>query len=79
MGSKPISIGPYTPWPHRAEVAIRVFKATFFDRCSELGTAPEVKGVTALELLRQTVTVINSMVTYGGKAIVKLFVRQGSP
>ena len=64
---------------HRAEVAIRVFKATLFDRCSELGPAPEVQGVTALELLRKTVTVINSMVTYGGTNLVKLFVRQGSP
>ena len=31
------STGPYTPWPNRAEAAVRVFKATLHDLCAQIG------------------------------------------
>ncbi|MFN9914505.1 MAG: hypothetical protein ACK53L_18090, partial [Pirellulaceae bacterium] len=69
FGIKPFvfSTGPYTPWPNRAEGTIRVFKATLHDLCAQIGTLPELKQVTVIELLRKTATVRHSMVTYGGK------------
>ena len=66
------STSPYTPWPNRAEAAVRVFKETLHDLCSHIGSAPELKQVTVRELLRKTAAVRNSMVTYGGKALVEL-------
>ena len=60
-------IGPYTPWPNRAEAAVRVFKENLHDLCSQIGSAPELEQVAVRELLRNTATMRNSMVTYGGK------------
>ena len=51
---------------------MRVFKQTLRDLSSQIGSAPELKQVTARELLRKTAAVRNSMVTYGGKAPVEL-------
>ena len=68
FGIKPslFSIGPYTPWPNRAEAAVRVFKAILHDLCAQIGTLPELKQVTVREL-RKTAAVRNSTVTHGGK------------
>ena len=33
-----IFTGDYTPWPNRAEAAVRVFKATLHDLCARIGT-----------------------------------------
>jgi len=52
FGSKPFFTGPYTPWPIRAEAAVRVFKATLHDLCDLIGTLPELKQVVVRELLR---------------------------
>ena len=64
--------GPYTPWPNIAEAAVRVFKETLHDLCSQIGSAPELKQVTVRELIRKSAAVRNSMVTYGGKPLVEL-------
>ena len=50
FGIKPFSTGPYTPWPNRAEAAVRVFKATLHDLCAQIGTPLELKQVTAIYL-----------------------------
>jgi hypothetical protein len=61
-------MGPSTPWPNRAEAAVRVFKATLHDLCAQIGTSPELQQVTVRELLRKkAAAVMNSMVIYGGK------------
>ena len=44
------STGPYTPWPNRAEAAVRVFKEALHDLCSEVGFSLELKQVTVKEL-----------------------------
>ena len=75
LSIRPFSTGPYTPWPNRAEAAVRVFKDTSHDLCSQIGSAPELKQVIVRELLRKTAAVRNSMVTYGGKALVELVFR----
>ena len=53
FGIKPFSAGPYTPWPNRAEAAVRVVKATRSDLCAQLGSSPELKKITPRELLRK--------------------------
>ena len=50
---KLVSTGPYTPWPNRAEAAVRVFEAIFSDLCAQLGFSPELKHVTVRILLRK--------------------------
>ena len=49
-----ISTGPYTPWPNRAEAAVRVLKETLHELSSQKGSAPELKQVTVRELLRKS-------------------------
>ena len=56
---EPFSTGPYTPWPNRAEAAVRVFKATLSDLCAQLGSSLELKRVVVRELLRTTSVVRN--------------------
>ena len=73
LNIKPFSIGPYTPWPNRAEAAVRVFLETLHDLCSQVGLSLELKQVTVRELLRKTASVRNSMVTYGGQPLSNLF------
>ena len=41
-----ISTGPYTPWPNRAEAAVRVFRETLHYLCSQVGSSLELKQVT---------------------------------
>ena len=53
LNIQPLSTAPYTPWPNRAEAAVRVFKETLHDLCSQIGSAPELKQVTVRELLRK--------------------------
>ena len=66
---KPFSTGLYTPWPNRAEAALSVFMATLHELCSQVGSLPELKQVTVIELLRKTAAAMNSMVTYGGTTL----------
>ena len=77
--SKPFSTGPYTPLLNGAEAAVRVFKATLFDLCAQLGSASELNQVTVTDLLRQTCAVRNSMVTFGGTKTCGTSVWKQSP
>ena len=72
LNIKPFSTGPYTPWSNRADAAVRVFKETLHDLCSQVGSSLELKHVTVRELLRKTAALRTSMVTYGGKTVVEL-------
>ncbi len=42
------STGPYTPWPNRAEAAVRVFKETLHDLCSQVGSSRVLKQVPVI-------------------------------
>ena len=73
FGIKPFSTSPYTPWPNRAEASVRVLNATLHDLCDQIGTLPELKQVTVIELLRKTAVARNSMVTYGENTVELVF------
>ena len=65
----PISLGPNTPWPNRAEAAVRLLKAQLKVMLSSIkaGTAPvTLKKVTYRQLVKAAATVRNQTVTYRG-------------
>ena len=66
----PISLGPNTPWPNRAEAAVRLLKAQLKVMLSSIkaGTAPAtLKKVTYRQLVKAATTVI-----YGGVTPLEL-------
>ena len=72
---RPISLGPNTPWPNRAEAAVRLLKAQLKIMLSSIkaGTAPAtLKKVTYRQLVKAAATVRNQTVTYGGVAPLEL-------
>ena len=71
----PISLGPNTPWPNRAEAAIRLLKAQLKIMLSSIkaGAAPAtLKKVTYRRLVKADATVRNQTVTYGGVTPLEL-------
>ena len=71
----PISLGPNTPWPNRAEAAVRLLKAQLKIMLSSIkaGTAPAtLKKVTYRQLVKAAATVRNQTVTYGGVTPLEL-------
>ena len=71
----PISLGPNTPWPNRAEAAVRLLKAQLKIMLSSIkaGTAPAtLKIVTYRQLVKAAATVRNQTVTYGGVTPLEL-------
>ena len=71
----PICLGPYTPWPNRAEAAVRLLKAHLKIMLSSIkaGTAPAtLKKVTYRQLVKAAATVRNQTVTYGGVTPLEL-------
>ena len=71
----PISLGPNTPWPNRAEAAVRLLKAHLKIMLSSIkaGTAPAtLKKVTYRQLVKAAATVRNQTVTYGGVTPLEL-------
>ena len=71
----PISLGPNTPWPNRAEAAVRLLKAQLKTMLSSIkaGAAPAtLKKVTYRQLVKAAATVRNQTVTYGGVTPLEL-------
>ena len=71
----PISLGPNTPWPNRAEAAARLLKAQLKIMLSSIkaGAAPAtLKKVTYRQLVKAAATVRNQTVTYGGVTPLEL-------
>ena len=71
----PISLGPNTPWPNRAEAAVRLLKAQLKIMLSSMkaGIAPAtLKKVTYRQLVKAAATVRNQTVTYGGVTPLEL-------
>ena len=71
-GIRPISLGPGTPWPNRAEAAIRMFKKQVSLMLISLKENPVLANITYRQLLRQACIARNSMVTNGGVTPVEM-------
>ena len=69
---RPISLGPGTPWPNRAEAAIRMFKRRVFIMLTSLKEDPLLANITYRQLLRQACISRNSTITQGGVTPVEL-------
>ena len=63
---RPIALGPGTPWPNRAEAAVRTFKKQVTLMVNSLADDPALADVTYRQLVRQACLARNSFVTYGG-------------
>ena len=62
---RPISLGPGTPWPNRAEAAIRMLKKQVSLMLVSLKDDPLLANITYKQLLRQACISRNTMVTHG--------------
>ena len=69
---RPISLGPGTPWPNRAEAAIRMFKKQVSLTLISLKDDPLLANITYEQLLRQACISRNTMVTHGGVTPIEL-------
>ena len=69
---RPISLGPGTPWPNRAEAAIRMFKKQVSLMLISLTDDPLLANITYKQLLRQACISRNTMVTHGGVTPIEL-------
>ena len=65
-GIRPLPTGPGTPWPNRAEAAVRLSKLYLSDLVQELHQHPELRNVTPRSLFRKAAMARNMAVTYGG-------------
>ena len=69
---RPISLGPGTPWPNRAEGAIRMFKRQVYLMLTSLKDDPLLANITYRQLLRQACISRKTMTTHGGVTPVEL-------
>jgi hypothetical protein len=69
---RPLPTGPATPWPNRAEAAVRLFKAHLSDFLAEVDKDPELRHVTPRHLFRKAAYARNTSLTYGGKTPLEL-------
>ena len=63
---RPITLGPGTPWPNRAEAAVRVYKKQIALMLKAATEDPSRYEITYRQLLRQASLARNSMVAFGG-------------
>jgi len=76
-GIKPIELGPHTPWPNRAEAAVKLFK-----HCAQIlidpirsyaEIEPAISKATVRQILSRAVWARNLSLTYGGKCPLEIF------
>ena len=72
QGIRPIALGPGTPWPNRAEAAIRMFNKQVNLMIQALREDPILSDITYQQLLRQASVARNSMITFGGVTPMEL-------
>ena len=72
QGSRPIALGPGTPWPNRAEAAIRIFKRQDNLMIHAVREDPVLSDIINQQLMRQAATSRNSMITFGGVTPMEL-------
>jgi len=82
-GIKPIELGPHTPWPNRAEAAVKLFKhyaQILIDSIrSYAEIEPAISRVTVRQILSRAVWARNLSLTYGGKCPLEIFSGQRPP
>ena len=71
-GIKPLATGPRTPWPNRAESAVRLFKAQFSKLAEAVKKEPLLTTCTCRSLVRACTLARNSQVLVGGKTPLEL-------
>ena len=72
---KTLPLGPRTPWPNRAETAVRLFKRQYQIMLRELQLHPELKtdaAITHEYLARKACGARNSTLTFSGKTPLEL-------
>jgi len=82
-GIKTIELGPHTPWPNRAEAAVKLFKhysQILIDSIREYAEVePAITQVTVRQILAKAVWARNLSLTYGGKSPLEIFSGQRPP
>ena len=75
-GIKPIELGANTPWPNRAEAAVKLFKhysQILIDSVRHYAeTNPGMKNITVRAMLHRACWARNNAVTYGGKTPLEI-------
>ena len=71
---EPIALGPRTPWPNRAETAVRLFKRQLSTLAGDALADPDFKRIkcTVAQLVKKAVWARNTTLTYSGKAPIEL-------
>ena len=72
---KRLPTGPHTPWPHRAEMGVRLFKkflSALVDTASKNLDQTTLSQITPAQLMRKAATVRNTQVTLSGKTPMEL-------
>ena len=69
---KAIATGPMTPWPNRAETAVRLFKRQMSILCHNITEDPTLKHITVRTLCRRCTQARNTSLTYGGKSPLEI-------
>ena len=64
---RPLPTGPHTPWPNRAETAVRLFKGFLKAMVERLSKEQALKNVTAAQMMRKAATIRNTQITFSGK------------
>ena len=71
-----IPLGPHTPWPNRAEAAVKLFSLNMrilVDSLQELEKEmPFLKDVSVSEMAKKAAWARNHQVTYGGKTPLEI-------
>ena len=65
-GIKPLPCGPRTPWPNRAETAVRLFKKQWTLMATSLEGDDRLNGVTIRQAVKMTVWARNTQLTISG-------------
>ena len=68
----PLPTGPRTPWPNRAETAVRLYKRMFAILVADVAADPSLKTVTIREVMRKACLARNSAVMFSGKTPLEL-------
>ena len=68
----PISIGPFTPWPNRAQASVQVFKRHIYQLFGDFENDPIRKAATFKMILREGCWARSVSCTYGGKTPIEL-------
>jgi hypothetical protein len=69
---KTMPTSPRTPWPNRAETAVRLFKRTFTILSQAVGEDPSLRQITRRQLIRKSVWARSNQLAMSGKAPLEL-------